>query len=129
MYSVIWIPFTLIVIIAKYRFNQFHDANNAFVLVVIYAVPVWVAILLLNIYEGNKFCRYIKNNHYAKWVSGPFLGAADGRTVSTISFIFSQDDRNDPTLKELKSNHRKLIYFNIAVFLSITLIGIALLFT
>ena len=131
IYWSVW--FLLVVLFLTARFTIFRSSseNILFILFTIYAVPTWLAVMILNFYEGNRLMNYLKQKHRSKWddiTYVPFLGSGNVNSFRSLPFIYSKDDLGDPVVGELKKNYRRcaalffMIFFTLPIlFLTIML--------
>jgi hypothetical protein len=84
----------------------------------------FLSAVMIHLHENSKFMNYLKKNHLEKWTQlKTVFGYSGGNNgFKILGFIFSSDYLNDPTLKELKFNVRKSIFFLLTVFFSMPVI-------
>lgn len=110
-----WITWFIVLFVIFYVENSLRNApkthfeNFGFM----YFVLAGTSTFIINIFEGLRFSKYLKTNHYDKWVEIKSNG------FRNLGFIFSRENLNDPNIKLLKAIQRKLMFFSWTLFLTI----------
>jgi hypothetical protein len=120
-YWFVWL--VLVFLLLTLRFSIFrHSSDNViFSLFAFYTVPTWIAVIIINVYEGHRLMSYIKMNHRSKWdeiTYVPLFGSGGYNSFRSLPFIFSKDDLDDRTVYELKKNYRSTIWLMLTIFLT-----------
>jgi len=130
VYWIVWLIFVLIFLLV--RFSAFSNSSEGelFVLFIVYAIPTWVVVAVLNLYEGHKLREYLRKNHSAKWeylTYIPFFGSGGYNGFRLLPFLYSKDDLGDPNVAELKKRGRRFIVLALTIFFTMPLIFLAIM--
>jgi hypothetical protein len=112
----------LLLLTARISIFKSSSEDVLFILFTIYAVPTWIAVMILNFYEGHRLMSYLKQNHRAKWehiTYVPFFGSGGVNSFRSLPFIYSKADLGDQLVAELKKNYRRFIILMFAVFFTL----------
>jgi hypothetical protein len=112
LYWCIWIILVVLLLLARFTVFRHSPENARFILFTVYAVPTWLSVMILNLYEGSRL-----NSHLRKYHSGS--------RISPLSFLFSKDDLGDRSLGELRKNYRRFIALVLTIFFSIPVLFLA----
>jgi hypothetical protein len=96
--------------------------DYVFNLYLAYMIPTWGGVMILNFYEGRRLMAYLRKNHHEYWIyltSGMGFGPGIANSFRSLPFLFSDDDLNDPNVKQLKENYRQFVLMLFLVFFSI----------
>jgi hypothetical protein len=81
----------------------------------------WLAIMVINYYEGHRLMSYLKNNHIETWKKityVPGFGSGGTNTFRTMAFVNSADDLNDPMVQWFKENYKNVVTLVILAFMT-----------
>jgi hypothetical protein len=106
LYWRIWIILVVILLLARFTVFRHSTENTLFFLFTVYIVPIWLSVMILNCYEGNRLSSHIQKYH-------------SGRRVSLLSLIFSKDNWGDKALGELRGNYRRFTALVLTIFFTI----------
>ena len=132
IYWYVW--FVLVFLLLASRFSIFKSSpeNVLFNLFSIYFVPTWIAVMILNRYEGNRLMSHLKQNHRAKWehiTYVPFFGYGYYNGFRSLPFLYSKDDLGDQMVTELKKNYRRFIILALTIFFTFPVLFLTLMLT
>jgi hypothetical protein len=122
--SICWkLWFVLTALLLLIRFTTFFDTQNedtTFNLFIFYAVPIWGAVMLLNLILGSRLKCYLKNTHYNKYLDVFSFQGRNG--FAPLRFVYSKDDLGDATLGNLKKEYRSFIKLTLSIFFTLPLL-------
>jgi hypothetical protein len=128
IYWRVWLAATILLFVLRFTIFLHATENTIFILFTIYAIPTWIAIMILNFYEGHILLGYLEKNHREKWEHlTTFWGSRGYNGFRYLPFIFSKEDLGDQILSDHKKYYRKLIDLSITVFLSYPVIFLAIM--
>jgi len=119
LYWKIWIGVVIFFLVV--RFTTLFENDMSFILFSFYFVPMAVGIMIINLIEGRRLMGYLEKHHKEKWKEltyFPGLGPGNVNSFRSLPFLYSKEDLEDPLVKELKLNYRKVIKFMLTVFLT-----------
>jgi hypothetical protein len=123
LYWRIWLGLVLCLLAVRFSiFVRVEGEDIPFTLFNCYAVPTWLAVMVLNMVEGRRLMNYLKQNHHHKWeylTSGPGFGPGGVNSFRSLPFLYSDDDLGDAIVKELKTNYRRFVKLTLTVFFTI----------
>jgi hypothetical protein len=120
-YWKVWLVLVSLLLVVRFLVFNGTDENSVFLLFAVYAGSVWLAVIVLNIYEAERLLRYIKKNHAEKWkeiVLFPNLGVRGLNPIRYLPFLFSKDNLNDDMVLKLKNNYKSFMKLAVAILLS-----------
>lgn len=129
-YWYIWFVLVLLLFIARFSIFSGSSVDELFRLFLIYAAPTWIAVLILNFYEGHRLIEYLKKHHRATWeyiTYVPFFGPGGVNSFRSLPFLFSEDDLGDETVAELKKNYRRFLILMLVVFVTLPVLFLILM--
>ena len=115
----VWLVLIFLLLSVRFLIFQEYHEDDFFLLFTIYAVPTWVAVMILNFYEGHRLMKYLKMNHREKWeyiTYVPLFGSGGVNAFRTLPFLFSKDDLSDNAVFELKNNYKRFIRLTLTIF-------------
>jgi hypothetical protein len=119
-----WFVWLIIVfLLLTLRFSVFRNPSDSviFSLFTFYAIPTWIAVIIINGYSGHCLMSYLKRNHRAKWdeiTYVPLFGSGGRNSFRSLAFIYSEDDLDDRMVHILKKNYRSFVKLALTIFFS-----------
>jgi hypothetical protein len=130
IYWCIWFVLVLLLLTARFSIFNSSSEDELFKLFTIYAVPTWVAVMILNLYEGHRLIGYLKQHHRSTWeyiTYVPFLGLGGVNSFRSLPFLYSKDDLGDEVVAELKKNYRRFAILMLVVFFTLPVLFFAVM--
>lgn len=125
LYWKIWLTLIASLLILRFSLPYYIEADFSFTLFNCYAIPTWIAVMILNTVEGYRLRNYLEENHHQTWehiTQVPGFGSGGYNSIRYRSFINSDDDLSDPVVKELKLNDKRLTTLSMTVFFTMPLL-------
>ena len=122
IYWRVWSVLVALLLVIRFLIYDGYNEDRFFLLFTFYAIPTWLAIMILGFYEGHRLMEYLKMNHREKWeylTYVPLFGPGGVNGFRSLPFLFSKDDLGDNIVLELKKNYRKFIKLALAVFFTL----------
>lgn len=120
MYWIVWAFITLLTLYLKYIYLK--GQGSSFNLLVAYALVLWIPIMILNLYEGDRMSKYIKKTYPQECEN---MKTVSGKIQGKLLWEFAKKNSlNDPMLKQLSRSYKKFIAFALFVLFTIVLLGV-----
>ena len=121
IYWRVWLGMVALALGLRFTLFLGVGAEQRFSLPIIYAVCTWLPAMALNAIEGRRLMSYLKSHHRQKWEEltyVPGFGSGGRNSFRTIPWLYSGDDLGDPSVANMKTEHRRFIRLMLTVFFS-----------
>jgi hypothetical protein len=121
IYWCAWLAVVALALLLRFTVFLGASSNSLFAFASAYMVSTWLSVIALNVIEGRRLSRYLREHHPEKWqwlTYVPGLGSGMSNGFRALPWLYSADDLGDPVVASMKKEQKRFIKWMLTVFFS-----------